>query len=230
MARIKKKILAQELRRKGLSINEIAEKLRMQKSGSISKWCCNIILTPEQIERLAKKQKSGSYKGRMKFLETIRKTRMKEVALLRKQGLREIGSLDRRDLFISGIAMYWSEGYTAPSNYDVGFTNSDPKMILFMLEWFKNCCKISIDRFSLRVGINKIHKKRVKEVEKYWSDLTEIPLSQFNKPSLKKTETKKIYENYNEHFGTLRIKVRKGTRLRRKIDGWIEGISNLKIK
>ncbi|PJA64121.1 MAG: hypothetical protein CO160_00290 [Candidatus Portnoybacteria bacterium CG_4_9_14_3_um_filter_43_11] len=176
------------------------------------------------------KQISGSYEGRLRAVEKIRQKRQTEVELLRKEGIKEIDKLNKRDLLVAGIAMYWSEGYTAPSNYDVGFTNSDPKMILFMLEWFKNCCKISIDRFSLRVGINKIHKKRVKEVEKYWSDLTEIPLSQFNKPSLKKTETKKIYENYNEHFGTLRIKVRKGTRLRRKIDGWIEGISNLKIK
>jgi len=225
MARIKKKILAQELRRKGLSINEIAEKLRMQKSGSISKWCCNIILTPEQIERLAKKQKSGSYKGRMKFLETIRKTRMKEVALLRKQGLREIGSLDRRDLFISGIAMYWSEGYTYSGGEQVGFTNSDPKMILLILRWFKEICQVPDDRFSLQVKINKVHKNRVQKVESYWSKLTGISLNQFNKTVFIKAKSKKIYPNHNSHYGTLRITVRRGTQLRRKINGWIEGLA-----
>ena len=98
-----------------------------------------------------------------------------------------------------------------------------------MLEWFKNCCKVSNNRFSFRVGINEIHKDRVKKVEKYWSQLTGIPLSQFNKVSLKKTKIKKIYKNYNEYYGTLRIKVRQGTRLRRKIDGWIEGLISSKI-
>ena len=229
MAKIEEQTKAQKLRKRGLSINEIAQKINISK-GTVSVWCRDIPLSHTQIKRLVEKQISGSYEGRLRAVEKIRQKRQTEVELLRKEGIKEIDKLNKRDLLVAGIAMYWSEGYTAPSNYDVGFTNSDPKMILFMLEWFKNCCKISIDRFSLRVGINKIHKKRVKEVEKYWSDLTEIPLLQFNKPSLKKTETKKIYENYNEHFGTLRIKVRKGTRLRRKIDGWIEGISNLKIK
>ena len=225
MAQITKKVLAQELRRKGLSISEIAEKLGIQRSGSISKWCCDISLTPEQIERLAEKQKSGSYKGRMKFLERLRKTRMKEVALFRKQGIKEVGKLSNRDIFLSGVAMYWSEGYTYPGGEQVGFTNSDPKMILFILKWFKEICQISDNKFSLQVKINKIHKDRIQEVENYWSKFTGIPLTQFNKTVLIKTKSKKIYPNHNNHYGTLRITIRQGTQLRRKIHGWIEGLS-----
>lgn len=223
MAKIKKKIQAQELRRKGLSISEIAQKLNLSKS-TISLWCRNISLSSKQIKRLVEKQKSKSYEGRLKAVEKIRQKRLREVKLLRKEGIKEINKLNKRELLIAGIAIYWSEGYTSLTNYEVGFVNSDPKMILFMLKWFKECCKITNDRFSLRVGINEIHKKRIKEVEKYWSRLTKIPLSQFNKTSLKKTKVKKIYKNFNEHYGTLRIKVRRGTQLRRKIDGWIEGL------
>ena len=225
MARIKKKLLAQELRREGHSISEIAEKLRMHKSGSISKWCRDIMLAPEQIERLSKKQKSGSYKGRMKFLERIRKERIKETALLEKQGIKEIGKLNKRDLFIAGVAMYWSEGYTYSSGEQVGFTNSDPRMILFILRWFKEIYGVSNDKFSLQVKINKIHKSRVREVENYWSKLTSIPLQQFNKTVLIKSKVKKNYPNFGTHYGTLRITVRQGTKLRRKINGWIEGLT-----
>ena len=228
MAKIQEKIKAQELRQKGWSINEIAQKLNTSKS-TTSVWCRDISLTPIQIQRLVEKQTSKSYKGRLKGLEKIRQKRLQEVKFLRKEGIKEIKKLNKKEFLIAGIAIYWSEGYTAPVNYEVGFTNSDPKMVLFMLEWFKNCCKVSNDRFSLRVGINEIHKDRVKKVEKYWSQLTEIPLSQFNKVSLKKTKIKKIYKNHNEHYGTLRIKVRQGTRLRRKIDGWIEGLISSKI-
>jgi len=228
MAKIQEKIKAQELRGKGWSINEIAQKLNISKS-TVSVWCRNIALSPRQIKRLAEKQTSKSYEGRLRGLEKIRQKRLQEVESLRKEGIREVKKLNKRAFLIAGIAIYWSEGYTAPVNYEVGFTNSDPKMILFMLEWFKKCCKVSDERFSLRVGINEIHKNRVKKVEEYWSQLTGIPLSQFNKISLKKTKIKKVYKNYNEYYGTLRIKVRQGTRLRRKIDGWVEGLISSKI-
>ncbi len=225
MAQITKKVLAQELRRKGYSIGEIAQKLGMHKSGSISKWCCDIFLSSEQIERLAEKQKSGSYKGRMKFLEGLRKTRIEEVARLRKEGLTEIGKLNKRDLLIGGIAMYWSEGYTYSGGEQVGFTNSDPKMILYMLKWFKEICQVPDNRFSLQVKINKVHKDRVQKVESYWSQLIGISLNQFNKTVLIKTKSKKIYPNHDNYYGTLRITIRQGTQLRRKIHGWIEGLN-----
>jgi len=224
MANITKKLLAQELRRKGYSISEIAKKLKMHKSGTIGKWCRDIPLTSEQIERLAKKQESGSYKGRMIAVEKLRKDRMKEVKLMRKEGLREIGNLNKRDLFISGVGMYWSEGETYPGSDRLSFTNSDPRMILFMLKWFKEICKVPDNKFSLQVKINKIHKSRAREVEKYWSKLTGIPLTQFNKTVLIKSKTKKVYPNLDTHYGTLRIVVRQGTQLRRKINGWIEGL------
>lgn len=228
MARFIEKNKAFKLRKRGRSINEIAAKLNIAKS-TVSSWCRNIQLGLEQIERLAKRQESGSYKGRMKFLERIRKERIKEVALLRKQGIKEIGKLSKRDLFISGVAMYWSEGYTYSGGEQVGFTNSDPKMILLMLRWLKEICKVSDDNVSLQVKINKIHKDRIKEVENYWSNLTKIPVGQFNKTVLIKSKTKKIYPNSNAHYGTLRVTIRQGTRLRRKIAGWIEGLTKMPV-
>ncbi len=224
MARFIEKNKALKLRKRGRSINEIAAKLNIAKS-TVSSWCRNIQLGPEQIERLAKRQESGSYKGRMKFLERIRKTRIEEVTRLRKEGLKEIGKLTRRDLFIGGVAMYWSEGYTYSGGEQVGFTNSDPRMVLFMLKWFKEVCKITDDRFALQVKINKIHKNRAKEVENYWSKLTKISLSQFNKTVLIKSRVKKVYLNSDAHHGTLRITVCQGTKLRRKINGWIVGLT-----
>jgi len=224
MARFIEKSKALKLRKKGRSINEIATKLNIAKS-TVSLWCRNIQLGPEEIERLAKRQESGSYKGRMKFLERIRKERIKEVALLRKQGIKEIGKLSKRDLFIGGVAMYWSEGYTYSGGEQVGFTNSDPKMILFMLKWFKEICKVPNSRFSFQVKINKIHKNRIKEIENYWSKLIRIPLDQFNKTVLIKSKSQKVYPNPSVYFGTLRTTVLRGTQLRRKIHGWIEGLA-----
>lgn len=129
MARIIEKNRTIELRLQGRSINEISKKLSIPKS-TVGVWCRDIQLSSEQIERLVKRQKSGSYKGRMKFLERLRRQRIEEVKKLRKEGLKEFGKLNRRDLFVAGIAMYWSEGYTYSGGDQVGFTNSDPRMIL----------------------------------------------------------------------------------------------------
>jgi len=224
MARIKEKNKVLKLRQKGKSINEIVKRLDVPKS-TVSQWCRDVQLTQKQIERLVKRQESGSYKGRMKFLERIRRERMEEIVKLRKEGLKEIGNLNRRDLFIAGVAMYWSEGYTYPGGDQVGFTNSDPKMILFILKWLKEICKIPIEKLSLQIKINKLHKSRIKDIENYWSKLTKVPLVQFNKTILIKSSIKKIYPNFNVHYGTLRIVVRQGTKLRRKIHGWIEGLA-----
>ena len=225
MANITKKLLAQGLRQKGWSISEIAKELDMLKSGSISKWCRDIVLTSEQMGRLIKRQESGSYKGRIIATERLRERRLREVELLRKEGLEEIGRLNRRDLFIGGVSMYWSEGETYPGSDNLSFINSDPKMILFMLKWFREICKVPNNRFSLQVKINEIHKNRIKEIENYWSRLTAIPLTQFTKTILIKAKSKKIYLNPNEYFGTLRIAVHKGTQLRRKVNGWVEGLT-----
>ena len=223
MARTIEKNRALKLRKKGKSINEIARKLNIAKS-TISVWCRDIQLTSKQIERLAKRQESGSYKGRMRFLERIRGERMEEIERLKREGIKEIGKFTKRDLFVAGVAMYWSEGVTAPSRDEVSFSNSDPKMILFMLKWFKNICKISNDRFSVQIRINQIHKSRIKEIESYWSRLLGIPLSQFTKTILIKTKLKKVYPNYKNYYGTIRLRIRAGTLLRRKINGWIEGL------
>jgi|SRR3989344_6812246 len=225
MARFKEKIKAIELRKKGSSIGEIARKIDVSKS-VVSLWCRNIALTKKQIDNLHHKMMSGSYKGRMIYLEKVRRERKEESLKLFNEGLNEIGKMSKRDIFISGVALYWAEGTKALSNEQTAFSNSSPKMIIFILEWFKEICGVSKDRFVIQIRINKIHKNRVKEVEQYWSQLTKLPMIQFTKTILINTVAKKVYTS-NDYYGTVRITVRKGTQLRRKIIGWIEGLSNI---
>ncbi len=132
-----------------------------------------------------------------------------------------VGKLSRRDLFIAGLALYWGEGYKGLSQ-ELGFTNSDPVMIRFFIEWLWRVYKVSPDKLILRVSINGSHLSRVVEVERYWSRLTRVPLNQFTKTSLIKTAHKRVYGNESVHYGTLRVKVRSGTDLRRQILGSIQ--------
>lgn len=223
MANILEKNKALILRRKGKSISEIAKKLSVPKS-TIGVWCRNIKLGREQIKRLADRQISGSYKGRIKFLEKIRSERLLQTKKLRAEGLDEIKNISRRDLFIGGIAMYLSEGATSECSEEVSFTNSDFRTVLFMKKWFMNICGISTDRFVIQVRINEAHKDRIEVAEKYWSKTIGVPLNQFTKTILIKSKSRKIYPKDNVYYGTIRLKVRQGTQLRRKINGWVEGL------
>ena len=223
MANILVKNKALKLRHQGKSIGEISDKLFIPKS-TVGVWCRNIKLGRRQIERLAKRQESGSYKGRMKFLENVRKDRLLQTKKLKQDGLNDIKSVSRRDLFVAGIGMYLSEGATSESNEEVSFTNSDYKVVLFMKKWFKDICEVTRDRFVIQIRINKTHKHKVEDVEKFWSKITGIPLSQFSKTVLIKSKSKKIYPKDNIYYGTIRLKVRQGVQLRRKINGWVEGL------
>ena len=227
MANILKKDKALNLRHKGRSITEISEKLNVPKS-TVGVWCRNLKLGKKQIERLAKRQEAGSYKGRMKFLEKIRRDRLFQTNKLKKEGLNEIKSISKRDLFVSGIAMYLSEGATSENNEEVSFTNSDYRAVLFMKKWFREICGVSDKRFVIQIRINKIHKNKVSDTENYWSKIIGVPLNQFSKTILIKSKSKKIYPKNSVYYGTIRLKVKQGVQLRRKINGWVEGL--LKIK
>lgn len=221
MVKFRDKFRVRQLRLKGQSIWEIAQKLDLAKS-SVSYWCRDIQLTKKQIQRLAEKQLSGSYKGRLISVEKKRKKRLAEIEYFKIEGIKKIGKLNMREMLLTGLGIYWGEGDKSSSN--VALTSSSPKIILFMLKWFKKICEISKKDFTLRIGLNESHKHRTKKVEKFWSVLTKLPLNQFTKTTLIKTKNKKIYSNPNQYYGTLRISIRRSTCLRRKILGWIEGL------
>lgn len=226
MAKSKEKNQALELRQKGKSIKDIAKRLKIAKS-TVSLWCRDIKLTPEQTQKLYEKMVRSGYKGRMKGARIQYERRLKRIEEWKKRGIEQIGKLSNRDLLIAGIALYWGEG--AKKRRGVSFCNSDPKLIKFMIKIFRKVWKIDKGSFTAYVGINKIHKDRVKEVEDYRSKITKIPREQFTKTSLIKAKNKKNYKNFPVHYGTLTVKIRKSAELYYQISGLIEGLANVQM-
>ena len=60
-------------------------------------------------------------------------------------------------------------------------------------------------------------------MQRYWSSITGLPQSQFTKTILINTISRKVYSN-NDHYGTVRLSIRKGTQIVRKIIGFIDGL------
>ena len=223
MAYIQLRERARILRRQGKSIRSISQVLPASKS-TVSYWCRDIELSDKQIRLLAKSQREGAGLGRLRSAEMKRAKRISATRTEFERGKRSVGPLSRRDIFILGAALYWGEGYKS-GNEECGLTNSNPDIIQAFIVWLREVHNIRSSDLILRVSINHSHKQRVRAVEKYWSNMTKIPLSQFTKTSLIKTKSQKIYANQDDHFGTIRVKVRRATALRRRILGSIAEIA-----
>jgi hypothetical protein len=207
------------MRRQGFSVKAISRELGVSKS-SISIWVRDIELTPEQLRQLNQNSELGREKGRT-VTSLMYKRRRQEI---HKNSVTEaralLGACSDRDLLLSGIALYWAEGNK--KTHKVRFTNSDPAMILLMINWLKKYFGVLPDEIGAFLGIHEMHKGREQEVISYWSDLTGIPKNHFQKTIFKRSKSRKVYENMNSHFGTVTIFVWKATKIYYRILGLIE--------
>jgi len=221
MAKSGLKIEAKRLRCGGESIKVIAKKLSVS-PGTVSFWCKDIKLTQEQIKELEKRAHDPKYGKRLENSLRQQNQRIEKTKKLINLGITEVGKLNKRELFISGISLYWAEGFKKDSL--AGFCNSDPDMIKFFLAWLKKCFSYKNEDFKLRVGLNESFLEKTEIIENFWSDLTGIPKTQFQKPFYQKVKWQKKFNNSENYHGVLRIRIRKSTDFLRKIHGFIEGL------
>ncbi len=222
MAKSLLRLEARKLRKRGISVRKIAQTVSVAKS-TVSEWVRDIILTVEQLEVLRGARLKGGELGRIKgaFIQKQRRTDLIEG--LKQSGIEQLSHLTTKECLVAGLALYWGEG-NRKSNRGISFCNSDPRMIKFLIRWLIDCFGVGRDEMRCRVGINIIHNRRDEIIKKHWSEVTGIPLEQFRNTSFKKVKNKKVYENFNEHYGTLTIEIAKSMVLYYKILGLIEGL------
>ena len=224
IGKYEERIKAQELRRHGLSYKEILVNIHVSKD-TISRWCKDIELSEKQKTRLLNNKIFGQKKGSIKAAENKKKYRLETINTIYKTAQKEIGILQLRDKFIAGIALYAGEG--SKTDRQIGFANSNPALIKFMMNWFKEFCNVPPSKFR---GAIWLHEGRSEsDAKKFWSELTGIPLSQFHKTYIAKNKTgsKKIRKNIHE-FGVFAIRFSDKDKHRR-IMGWISGILNTQM-
>jgi predicted transcriptional regulator len=105
MAKTQEKMQAQQLRKKGFSVSEIAKKLDVSK-GSVSAWCSEIILTKAQSNRIRHRQIKAGAVGRERGAEANRQKRLQAIVRESERAKKMLGSLSKRDLFMVGIGLY----------------------------------------------------------------------------------------------------------------------------
>ncbi|MBL7142360.1 MAG: hypothetical protein ISS83_01745 [Candidatus Pacebacteria bacterium] len=209
--KINEKIKAIHLRKLGKSYSEIRKKVKASK-GALSLWLRDVKLRPEQKKRLyVTLRRINAYKG----AKVRQKKRIERTKRIIKEAEKEFKLFFKKPLFLAGLMLYWAEGDKSDEREVVKFTNSDPIMVKFMMWWFREFCKVPENKFKICLHVHKLHCR--KNIQRYWSRVTEISLSQFHKTQIKPTSLK-VRKNklYN---GTCAITIHRKD-LFRRIKGW----------
>jgi len=106
---------------------------------------------------------------------------------LGKFSLKKNLSLKEKELKAAGAMLYWGEGCKSnpgKRQWVVDFSNSNPQMIKLFLKFLREICGVKEKR--LRILLYCYANQDVEALKKYWQKVTNIPLSQFTKPYVRK--------------------------------------------
>jgi len=98
--------------------------------------------------------------------------------------------------------------------------NSDPSLILLMVKWFEKM--LGVPPLKLKAWLNIYPQQNDLELKQFWSRLTDIPFENFGKSFVKPRN--KGYKKNNLYYGTIKIRIPKGTNMRHRFFGWIKAI------
>ncbi len=203
-------------RKQGYSYNMIAERLSLAKS-TLSVWLKDINFVPNEqvIARIQFAKRKLIIAAQKRGLKA-RKSREE----IERKAEGEIKRIDRENLWHIGTILYLCEG--AKKQRQIQIANSDPRVIKIAMKWLTNICKVSID--DIRAGIHIYPDINENKAIKFWSKITKLPKSQFQKTMIDRRIKKLKIRHGLLPYGTLHLRVRRGGILFSKISGWINGI------
>ncbi|MFD0005351.1 hypothetical protein ACFVJ4_23420 [Streptomyces sp. NPDC127178] len=209
---------ARELRLQGCTYDQIEAALGCSRS-SVSLWVRDLPrpkprYTPEEQRAL---MQEGLAQRRAVDNEERKRTKL--------GARREIDELTDRELFLTGVALYWAEG-SKSKPYDrrerAVFVNSDPGVIQTYLAWLD---LLDVDRERLRFRLLIHESADVDTAHRFWAQITDIDVSVFAKPTIKKHNPKTVRKNVGDDYhGCLVVTVARSADLYNRIEGWWGGI------
>ncbi|MBD9734431.1 hypothetical protein IGX29_21985 [Streptomyces sp. H28] len=209
---------ARELRLQGWTYDRIQVELGCSK-GSISLWVRDL---PKPERKRSREEASAIAKRGWEATLRLREEKRRQT---KAAAASEIGALTDRELFIVGVALYWAEGSKSKSysrRERVTFVNSDPDMITTFLAWLR---LLEVDPTTFRFAVQIHESADVGAAEQFWADHVGIHRSDLMKTTLKKHNPRTNRRNVGKGYhGCLRIDVRNGAELYRRIEGWWSGM------
>lgn len=224
MAKSKQRIIAKKLRNAGNSIKDIARILAVSQS-TVSLWCRDIKLSQKQLNKILDTKRNLITRGRMKGAMMQKQKRIQAIREATQEAKR-LNKLTDNEFFVTGLALYLAEGTKTYGT--VQFTNSDKRIVKFMVNWFNHFFNIQIHGIKCSIHINTVHKSRGKEIIAFWRRYLKLKSGNFTDIRYVKTPPKKIYDNHNKFYGTMDLRIRKSTNLLYRINALTDRLLILK--
>lgn len=223
MAKSKLKIEARKLRNSGKSIKDIAIITKTSQS-TVSLWCRDIRLTEQQLKKILDEKQYLIIRGRLRGANFQRMKRVNAIRIAKSEA-RRLKKLTENEFFVAGLALYLAEGTKTYGT--VQFTNSNKRIIKFMIKWFR--CFYGINPANLRcsIHINAVHKNREREIISFWRKYLGLNTENFTKIRYVKTRSMKKYENHNKYFGTMDFRIKKSSDLLYKLNALTDRLLNI---
>jgi hypothetical protein len=189
MAEFKEREKAIALRKeKQMSYGQIKKILKVSKS-TLSYWLRNYPLSEKRIKELQRKGWEKSETSRERFRITMRKKKEERLKKFYKEQRKIIFPFNKREFFLAGLFLYWGEGSkTHPG--ELSISNTNPSIIKFFISWLTN--SLNVPKEKLRVQLHLYRDMNIRKEIQFWSKILNLPLSQFNKPYIKKSSTNRI--------------------------------------
>lgn len=168
-----------EARKEGLSIKKIGMKLGLSET-TVSRWVRDVPAFQKQFNSARKREKDLKSE-----LSALAKNCVIDENLAK--------------LFVS--LLYWCEGSKYPSSAFLAFCNSDYVLVKTFLELLRFGYKIEEKKIRLHLQLHSTHSKD--EMQKFWSNLLQVPLDQFYKPTITEPTRRMKRRDYR---GTCTIK------------------------
>ena len=180
MKKIELKESAIKLRKRGKTYSEIQNSLNATIPKSTLSYWCNGIKLPERYQkRIQKIVLNNAEKGRAIALIVNRVKREKYLKSIADRNKYLTTALKNKDTAKIALAvLYLGEGSKGQRG-SLMFGNSDPFIIDLFLHLLRYCYDINESKF--RCTLQCRADQNIKRLEKFWSQITKIPLSQFYK-------------------------------------------------
>src|SRR3989344_3590063 len=145
-----------------MSYSQIKRILKVSKS-TLSLWLKDYPLSDQRIRELRDWNEQKIERCR----ETKRKKKEKRLKLYCREQKKIIFPLNRREIYIAGLFLYWGEG--AKSQFSrLSVSNTDPAINKFFIYWLVKIIKIPKERIEAYLQLYT--DMDVNEEIKYWSE------------------------------------------------------------
>lgn len=198
----------------GLTYTEIAEATGAS-PGSISPWVRDI---KARNRDRAERRRLGALRAAAKFRSAQAQRRRDFQTAVAASS---IGELSDRELFLVGVALYWTEG-SKSKPYDlrerITFINSDPQVISLFMHWLR---LVGVGPEHCRFRLHIHETADVVVAEEFWAALVGVAPGVFSRATIKRHDPKTNRLNVGDQYrGCLVISVLKSAELYRDVAGW----------